>query len=293
MKKLTKKEENVIIGKGTESPFSGEYNDFFKVGVYVCRRCGALLYRSADKFKSDCGWPSFDDAIPGAVKRLRDADGARTEILCSTCGGHLGHVFEGEKLTSKNTRYCVNSLSMKFIPEGKMKFEQIVVGAGCFWCTEAVFSMVKGVISLTPGYAGGTTANPTYEQVCTGKTGHAEVLRITYNKKSVSIEKLLDSFFTMHDPTSLNKQGSDIGTQYHSIILYSTLQQKKAVDKFVNKIKGTYTQPIVTEVKKLTTFYPAEDYHKDYFHKNPHNPYCALVIAPKLNKVREKLRLFP
>ncbi|MDE1762189.1 MAG: peptide-methionine (S)-S-oxide reductase MsrA [Candidatus Micrarchaeota archaeon] len=166
--------------------------------------------------------------------------------------------------------------------------ERIVLGGGCFWCTEAALEIIKGVIRTAPGYAGGRTKNPTYEQVCEGDTGHAEVLEVEYDPKVVSLEKLLDVFFTMHDPTSLNKQGADIGTQYRSIILYTKSEQKEAVTNFIQNLQKEYSKPIVTEVKMLDAFYPAEEYHKDYFKKNPDSGYCAFVIRPKVEKVRKK-----
>ena len=169
-----------------------------------------------------------------------------------------------------------------------MKNETIVFGGGCFWCTEAVFKMIKGVVDTTPGYAGGTTANPTYEQVCTGSTGHAEVLKIDYNPERVTLERLLDVFMTMHDPTSLNRQGADTGTQYRSMVLYNTDEQKKTVEAFLKRAQKNFDKPIVTEVRKLDRFYVAEDYHKRYYDKNPNLPYCIMVIRPKVEKVREK-----
>ena len=288
LNKLTKKEEDVIVNKGTEAPFSGEYNDHFQPGIYLCRRCNAPLYRSTDKFKSSCGWPSFDDEIEGAVKRIPDPDGIRTEIQCSRCGGHLGHVFKGEHQTEKNIRHCVNSLSLQFIPQKET--DSITLGGGCFWCIEAVFKLIPGVISATSGYAGGTTDNPTYKQVCTEETGHAEVVRIEYNPKELSLEKILEVFFSAHDPTTLNRQGNDMGTQYRSIILYHSEKQKEASEKFIEKIQPEYKNPIVTEVKKLGKFYPAEDYHKNYFENNPTQPYCQIVIAPKIEKIKKKFK---
>ena len=169
-----------------------------------------------------------------------------------------------------------------------MKNETIVFGGGCFWCTEAVFKMIKGVVDTTPGYAGGTTANPTYEQVCTGSTGHAEVLKSDYNPERVTLERLLDVFMTMHDPTSLNRQGADTGTQYRSMVLYNTDEQKKTVEAFLKRAQKNFDKPIVTEVRKLDRFYVAEDYHKRYYDKNPNLPYCIMVIRPKVEKVREK-----
>jgi peptide methionine sulfoxide reductase msrA/msrB len=289
IRKLTKEEERILVRKGTEAPFSGEYDSHFADGLYACRRCGSPLYRSQDKFRSGCGWPSFDDELPGAIKRSTDADGARTEISCAACGGHLGHVFMGERITAKNTRHCVNSLSLMFIPAAKVRSETIVLGGGCFWCTEAVFSVLPGVLSVMPGYAGGTLANPTYEQVCGGNTGHAEVVRVVYYPETLGLEKALSLFFRTHDPTSLNRQGADAGTQYRSAVYYTTQTQGEEVRAFIRKIQKDYAKPIVTEVKRLDAFYPAEDYHQGYFRKNPAQPYCRAVIAPKIRKAEETL----
>ncbi|VVB66157.1 Peptide methionine sulfoxide reductase MsrB [Candidatus Gugararchaeum adminiculabundum] len=289
MKKLSPEEERIIAHKGTEKPFSGEYWDSFRAGIYFCKRCGAPLYWSKDKFKSDCGWPSFDEEINGAVKRKKDADGMRTEIMCSRCGAHLGHVFTGEKLTSKNTRHCVNSISMEFVPEEKMNVQTMVLGGGCFWCVESAFLLVDGVIEVTSGYAGGKTKNPAYNEVCSGKTGHAEVVKLAYDAKKVSLEKLLKIFFKIHDPTSPNKQGNDVGNQYRSAIFYTEDSQKKEIEEFVKNAQKEYEKPIVTEVRKLGEFYKAEEYHQRYFEKNPLHPYCLLAIPPKIRKVKEIL----
>lgn len=172
-----------------------------------------------------------------------------------------------------------------------MKSEKIVFGGGCFWCTEAVFSLFEGVIRTISGYAGGTITDPTYEQVCTDKTGHAEVLEIEYDPKIISLEKLLDVFFTMHEPTSLNRQGNDVGTHYRSIILYTTKEQEKTSLEFIKKIQKDYDKPIVTEVKKLDRFYPAEEYHQKYYSRNSFEPYCLLVIGAKIHKVKKKYGL--
>lgn len=170
----------------------------------------------------------------------------------------------------------------------KTAMETIVLGGGCFWCTEAAFLRLKGVEKVTSGYAGGHVKNPTYEQVCSGTTGHAEVIRVEYSGTK-TLDKILDLFFAVHDPTQLNRQGHDVGEQYRSIVLYSTETQKKAVQAFIGKIKGTFAQPIVTEVKRLEAFYPAEEEHARYFDRNPNQPYCQLVIVPKLENVKEKL----
>ncbi len=292
LNKLTPEEEKIMVRKGTEAPFSGKYDKFFEPGVYLCRRCDAPLYMSDAKFDARCGWPAFDDEIKGAVKRLPDAEGARTEIECVRCGAHLGHVFSGEHLTRKNVRHCVNSISLKFVPWKKSGLESIVFGGGCFWCTEAIFASLRGVAKVTSGYAGGKTANPTYEQVCTGMTGHAEVVKIDYDPRAVRLETLFELFFAMHDPTSKDRQGDDIGTQYRSIILYSSPEQKRAAVSFMSKAAGEFDKPVVTELKKLDAFYPAEEYHTQYYARNKLlQPYCLLVITPKLEKLRKKFML--
>ncbi len=171
------------------------------------------------------------------------------------------------------------------------KNKEIVLGGGCFWCSQAIFDMFNGVVKTTPGYAGGTTKNPTYEQVCSGTTGHAEVIKVEYNPIIAPLEKLLDIFFKMHDPTSLNGQDSDMGSQYRSIILYTFSKQKETIDNFIGKISKNYNKPIVTEVKPLITFFPSEDYHKNYYKNNPLQPYCMLVIRPKISRIRKEFGL--
>ncbi|VVC03990.1 Peptide methionine sulfoxide reductase MsrB [Candidatus Bilamarchaeum dharawalense] len=290
MKRLTREEEDVIVRKGTEHPFTGEYDKFFKDGMFVCRRCNAPLYLSRDKFDAHCGWPSFDQEIHGRVKRL--PDGMRTEIQCAKCGAHLGHVFEGENWTRKNTRHCINSISMRFIPKEKLKLETVVLGAGCFWCSEAVFLMVPGIFSVIPGYAGGTVENPNYKQVSEGTTGHSEVVKLEYDSKEIAFRGILELFFAMHDPTTPNKQGHDEGSQYRSIILYSSMKQKKEAEKFLEKIQDEFAAPIVTEIKKLEKFYPAEKYHQHYYENNQNQPYCRMIISPKLDKIKKLFKFF-
>jgi peptide-methionine (S)-S-oxide reductase len=171
-----------------------------------------------------------------------------------------------------------------------MEKETIVFGGGCFWCTEAVFTMLKGVSSVTSGYAGGHTENPTYREVCAGTTGHAEVIKIEYEPTQVPLRTLLTIFFATHDATQLNRQGADVGTQYRSIILYSTEEQKKESEEFIKELESSTNEgdPIVTQIVPLTTFYPAEDYHQNYYTQNKSQGYCQIVIAPKLQKVQEK-----
>ncbi|MFZ2190304.1 MAG: bifunctional methionine sulfoxide reductase B/A protein [Candidatus Magasanikiibacteriota bacterium] len=296
LNKLSKKEKEVIVNKETEPPFSGEYEGFFESGIYLCRQCSAPLYRSEDKFEANCGWPSFDDEISKAVRRQRDVDGIRMEILCNSCGAHLGHVFVGEKLTVKNTRHCVNSLSMHFVPaDFKVRETTFAVfGGGCFWCLESVFKELRGINSIVSGYAGGYLNSPSYEQVCSGKTGHAEVVKIYYDTNIINYETLLEIFFSVHDPTTLNRQGDDLGEQYRSVILYKTWQQKVLAENFIKELENDkiYSKSIVTELLPLLAFYPAEEYHQNYFQKNPNEAYCQTVINPKLNKFRERFSNF-
>ncbi|GAB4437820.1 MAG: bifunctional methionine sulfoxide reductase B/A protein [bacterium] len=271
---LTPEEERIIIHKGTEPPFSGKYNDFFEKGTYHCKRCNAPLYRSSDKFKSSCGWPSFDDEIPGAVKRQLDADGVRTEILCANCGAHLGHVFVGEKLTKKNIRHCVNSLSMIFVPDKEAtKTAKAYFAGGCFWGVEHLFQKKNGVLEAVSGYMGGTLANPTYKDVSTGKTGHLETVEVTYNPAVISYEDLAKYFFEIHDPTQIDGQGPDIGQQYISAVFYSNDEERRIILKLIDILKSKGYN-VVTKVLPASTFWKAEEYHQDYYEKNKKQPYC-------------------
>ena len=170
------------------------------------------------------------------------------------------------------------------------KKEIAVFGGGCFWCTEAVFKMLKGIYSVLPGYAGGNKPNPTYEEVSSGRTGHAEVIRIEYDPEAVKYDDLLTVLFGSHDPTTLNRQGNDVGTEYRSVIFYTTPEQKSEAEKFIKKINESNPEgrPVVTEVVPLTTFYEAENYQRDYFATHPGNPYCEIIINPKLEKVQKE-----
>ncbi len=166
--------------------------------------------------------------------------------------------------------------------------EKATFGAGCFWCVEAVFEQLDGVAAVVAGYAGGHTPHPTYEQVCTGNTGHAEVIQITFDPEKISYKKLLEVFWEAHDPTTLNRQGADVGTQYRSVIFYSNDQQRKEAGQSKTEAQENFRDPIVTEIEPLAQFYAAENYHQDYFRNNPNAPYCRLVIAPKLHKLQLK-----
>jgi peptide methionine sulfoxide reductase msrA/msrB len=272
--KLTPEEEQVIIHKGTERPFTGKYENFWEAGTYVCKRCGAALYTSTSKFDAGCGWPSFDDEIEGAVKRIPDPDGMRTEIICANCEGHLGHVFLGEGFTPKNTRHCVNSVSLEFIPAGQEKLtDKAIFAGGCFWGVEYYLQKVKGVISVESGYIGGNKDNPTYEEVCTGKTGHYEAVEVVFQPALVSFEELAKLFFEIHDPTQWNHQGPDWGVQYRSAVFYLSDEQKEVTEKLIGQLKKNGYN-VVTEVRPATVFWKAEQYHQDYYFNKGSEPYC-------------------
>jgi len=272
---LTPEEEAVMVNKQTECSFSGKYNEFSGKGIYSCKRCNTPLYRSDDKFKSECGWPSFDDEIKGAVKRIPDPDGMRTEIVCSTCGAHLGHVFTGEELTSKNTRHCVNSISLNFTPaENQMaKSDTAIFAGGCFWGVEYYMQKAPGVISTETGYIGGNGSNPSYKQVSSHTSGFAEAVRIVFDPRKTNYEAVAKLFFEIHDPTQVNRQGPDVGDQYRSSIFYRNEDQKRIAEKLIGLLtsKGYV---IATELVPASKFWKAEEYHQKYYVKENGTPYC-------------------
>lgn len=276
MKALTSEEKSVIIDKGTEAPFSGKYLKFDEKGTYLCKQCQAPLFRSEDKFDSGCGWPSFDDEIPGAIKRIPDKDGKRTEIVCANCGAHLGHVFQGEGFTPKNTRHCVNSISIDFTKqtaEALKMTETAIFAGGCFWGVEYMMKKNPGIISISAGYTGGIKDYPTYKEVCSNTTGHAEAVRIVFDPAKTDYETLARLFFEIHDPEQINGQGPDIGLQYRSEIFYTNARQKAIAEKMISILKAKGYN-IVTKVTPASVFWEAEDYHQDYYEHKGTLPYC-------------------
>jgi peptide methionine sulfoxide reductase msrA/msrB len=270
---LTNQEAAVILGKATERPFSGKYYKYKEDGTYLCKHCNAPLYKSESKFDSGCGWPSFDDAIPGAIKRVKDADGRRVEIVCAQCGAHLGHVFEGEGLTPKDTRYCVNSISLDFQKEKADILKKAYFAGGCFWGVEYYLEKEPGVVSVVSGYMGGHVKDPSYKEVSSGKSGHLELVEVTYDSSKVSYETLAKLFFEIHNPEQTNGQGPDIGSQYLSAIFVSNEQEKKTVEKLI-KLLEQKGYKIATSIRQKSTFYKAAGYHQDYYDIKGYKPYC-------------------
>ncbi|MCC7490928.1 MAG: bifunctional methionine sulfoxide reductase B/A protein [Fimbriimonadaceae bacterium] len=272
MPPLSAEEAQIIRHKGTERPFSGAYTETVTPGVYVCRQCGAPLYESSAKFRSECGWPSFDDELPLAVRRQVDADGSRTEILCASCAGHLGHVFQGEGFTAKNVRHCVNSRSL-VLRASSAPVQWAIFAGGCFWGVEEQFAGQPGVLVAQSGYTGGRTVAPTYEQICTGTTGHAEAVRVAFDPGVTSFEKLARLFFEIHDPTTLNRQGPDAGTQYRSAVFYFGDGQRQTAAALIEQLRaGGWA--VVTALAPAGPFYAAEAYHQNYLARNPGRVSC-------------------
>ncbi len=272
--------------KATERPFTGKYWDYFGKGTYFCAACGNPLFKAEGKFASTCGWPSFFEQIHerSVVYQEDHSHGMnRTEALCGRCGGHLGHLFDdGPAPTYK--RYCMNSMVLDFEPDNSL--DTITLGGGCYWCVEAVYENLKGVVTVESGFSGGNTTNPTYEEVCSGTTHHAEVVQIVFDKTQTNLDEIFKVFFTVHDPTQLNRQGADVGTQYRSVIFYRNEEQKALAQSLIEKMTAekVYEKPIVTVVEKFSTFYKAEDYHQQYYKNHKDQGYCKMVIQPKVEK---------
>ena len=268
---LTPEERRIIVGKGTEAPGSGEYDDFFEKGWYLCRRCDAPLYRSEDKFASGCGWPSFDDEIPGAVKRRPDPDGRRTEIICATCDGHLGHVFTDEGYTDKNLRHCVNSLSMRFVPAAEIG--RAYFAGGCFWGVEYWFERKPGVIAVTSGFMAARRRTRPTRRSAPAARATWRWSEVTYEKTRVNFRDLAKLFFEIHDPAQADGQGPDIGEQYLSAIFYKD-ETEKAVALGLIGILRERGCDVATKLLPTSEFWPADDHHQDYYRKKGAQPYC-------------------
>ena len=273
-KRLTPEQYRVLRRKGTEPAFCGGDAEIKKngAGTYVCVGCGAPLFTSRVKFDSGTGWPSFWEPIKGRVASEPDSSYGMTriEVHCTRCGGHLGHRFDDGPAPT-HQRYCINAVALRFVPGDATTAPEpttatATFAAGCFWGVQSTFDAVKGVVSSRVGYCGGTAANPTYQEVCGDRTGHAEAVEVIYDPAVVSYDRLLELFFANHDPTRVNSQGPDVGTQYRSVIFVHDDAQRQAAEAFKAKLQasGTFKRPIATQIVPATTFWPAEDYHQKY-----------------------------
>jgi peptide methionine sulfoxide reductase msrA/msrB len=312
-RRLSPEQYRVLRKKGTESPFCGTLLDNKEQGVYHCAGCRLPLFSSTAKFNSGTGWPSFFRTIATenvAMHADREHGMERVEILCARCDRHLGHVFDdGPRPTGM--RFCLNSESLGFTPAEQVAsladpaaqpdagFTSLrasataataVFAGGCFWCTEAAFEQLAGVRDVQSGYTGGTAETANYRLVCDGNTGHAEAIHIKYDPQRISYERLLDVFFDAHDPTQLNGQGADMGTQYRSAIFFANDEEKQAAAAKIKQLTAAkaFSRPIVTTLEPLEKFYPAEEYHQDYARHNPDQPYIQFHAMPKACKIREK-----
>ncbi|MCW3074097.1 MAG: protein-methionine-S-oxide reductase [Flaviaesturariibacter sp.] len=294
---LTPEQYRVTRQHGTERAFTGEYCEAHSAGIYACVCCGTELFDSTVKFESGTGWPSFTEPVKDNViqYKLDSSWGMqRVEVLCNVCEAHLGHVFpDGPK--PSGLRFCINSASLKKIDNGEKEsvdnaLETATMGGGCFWCIEAILDEFKGVKSVTSGYAGGEKDNPTYQQVCGGHTGHAEVVQVEFDPTQISYSDLVKLFLIMHNPTTLNRQGADVGTQYRSVIFYHSDAQQEQAEAVIKELQPYFDKPIVTELSPLPAFFPAEAHHQDYYKSDPSKAYCQSVISPKLAKLRENFK---
>ncbi len=280
--RLTPEQYRVLRQSGTERAGTGEYDKHFEEGEYLCAGCGNHLFRSAEKYNSGCGWPAYtmpfnDESV--TYKEDSDLGMRRVEVNCAKCDGHLGHVFnDGPPPTG--ARFCINSASMTFVEGGEAEKELATAtfGAGCFWGVESIFRRVDGVIDTSVGYAGGEKDDPTYKEVCYTDTGHAEAVEVKYDPEVVDYAKLVEVFFDNHDPTTLNRQGPDVGTQYRSVIFCYDDAQREAAEAAVASLTEAerFKSPIVTQVVDAKPFWRAEEYHQRYFEKRGIEPTCHI-----------------
>ena len=273
---LTDTAKDILINKATEVPNSGRFNAYSNEmqGTYLCRLCGTPLFKSTSKLTVSCGWPNFDQELPNKILKKPDLDGQRIEILCNKCKGHLGHIFTGEGFTITNMRYCVNSLSLDFISHNIIdETEEAIIAGGCFWGIEYKIQQLKGVLYTEVGYTGGFFKNPSYIDICTGKTKHVEAVRVIFNPKIITFNQIISYFLDQHDSTQENKQGNDIGSQYQSSIFYFNETQKNISIKAIQELKeGSST----TQVLPVSTFWTAEEYHQNYIIKKKKNDTLSL-----------------
>jgi peptide methionine sulfoxide reductase msrA/msrB len=282
---LTPDQYRVLRKSGTEQAFTGKYDNFYEEGIYICAACSTPLFSSDTKYDHGTGWPSFTAALEKNNVEYR-ADNSllmkRTEVRCSVCGSHLGHVFDdGPAPTNKH--FCINSVALDFTSKDKgstssdqehnqdkrAESETATFAAGCFWGVEHKFGQLKGVLSTAVGYSGGTVKNPSYGQVCSDETGHAEAVHILYDPEKITYEELVAFFFKMHDPTQGNRQGPDVGSQYRSAIFYHDEVQKETAFKVIEDLNtsGRFKKSIATQVVPYSEFYKAEEYHQKYYDK--------------------------
>src|SRR5580765_8325146 len=302
-KKLSSEQFAVTQQCGTEPSFRNAYWDNHKPGIYVDVVSGEPLFSSLDKFDSGTGWPSFTQAVKGTeiVEKKDSTLGmARTEVRSKVADSHLRHRFDDGPADKGGLRYCINSASLKFMPVAEMDqagygqylepfvkagvikapiHETAILAGGCFWGMEEIIRKIPGVTKTTVGYSGGKSAEPTYEEVCTGSTGHAESIEIEFDSTRLTYEQLLDYFFRMHDPTTLNRQHNDVGTQYRSAIFYTSDEQKQTAERVKAKLETAkkFNRPITTEITAASKFYSAEEYHQKYLVKNPGGYTCHVL----------------
>lgn len=289
---LTPEQFNITREQGTEAPYSSPYEKNHDTGIYYCVSCKNPLFSSATKFTSGTGWPSFYAPYSGkSVKVATDnSEGMeRDEISCQRCDAHLGHVFrDGPQPTG--LRYCMDGVALQFQKENPdAKLSKATFAAGCFWCEETVFESVKGVSEVISGYAGGTEPNPTYEQVGSGATGHAESIEVYYDSTQVTFPSLLKVFFASQDPTQVNGQGPDHGKQYRTIAFYRNDSEKKLIEDYIQQLtkSGKYDKPFAAQVVPYIKFWPAEDYHQNYIKHNPDVRYVQLESIPRIRRTQK------